>query len=176
MINTDFAGMNKYSGQNIKIPSLIVNTERLKETLGGFKDLSKKGEKQMVDLQFQKMKKMEKMGIDLDDYIIMEQFAQYLPRGKRKLKINIPELRDKLLSNQKLNALTDTSGLRSGGLIAMTGNNKAVAMKSTKKLKEETQKGFQFTIKNKNRIKSEVNLNGGFNPNYTSFKNKFNIK
>jgi hypothetical protein len=105
----------------------------------------------------------------------MEEFAQYLPRGKRKLKLNMPELRDHLLSSDKLNPLTNTDGLRSGGNASMTGGEKAKPKLATNEIKEMNQKQFNFSIKNKNRVKSIANLNNGFNPNYTSFKNNFKI-
>lgn len=112
-----------------------------------------------------KMKKLEDSKISLDEFIATEQFAKYLPRGNRKLKLNMPELRDDLLSKQGLNQGTDTNGLRSGGLAARTGNLKAPPKKATKEL---SQKAILYTIKNDNRLKS--------NPNYTSFKNNFSLK
>lgn len=112
-----------------------------------------------------KMKKLEDSKMDLDEYIVMEQFAKYLPRGNRKLKLNMPELRDDLLSKRNLNQGTDTNGLRSGGLAARTGNLKAPPKKATKELGQKT---MLFTIKNDNRLKT--------NPNYTSFKNNISLK
>jgi hypothetical protein len=112
-----------------------------------------------------KMKKLEDSTMSLDEYIVMEQFAKYLPRGKRKLKLNMPELRDDLLSKRNLNQGTDTNGLRSGGLAARTGNLKAPPKKATKELEQKT---MLFTIKNDNRLKT--------NPNYTSFKNNISLK
>ena len=112
-----------------------------------------------------KMKKLEDSTMSLDEYIVMEQFAKYLPRGNRKLKLNMPELRDDLLSKRNLNQGTDTNGLRSGGLAARTGNLKAPPKKATKELEQKT---MLFTIKNDNRLKT--------NPNYTSFKNNISLK
>lgn len=112
-----------------------------------------------------KMKKLEDSKISLDEFIATEQFAKYLPRGNRKLKLNMPELRDDLLSKRGLNQGTDTNGLRSGGLAARTGNLKAPPKKATKEL---SQKAMLFTIKNDNRLKT--------NPNYTSFKNNISLK
>lgn len=111
-----------------------------------------------------KMKKIEDSNITLDEFIVMEQFAQYLPRGHRKLKLNMPELRDELLSKKGLNQGTDSYGLRSGGLAAMTGGDKAPPEKATKEL---DQKAILYTIKNNNRIPT--------NPNYTSFKNNISL-
>lgn len=112
-----------------------------------------------------KMKKIEDANLSLDEFIVMEEFAQYLPRGHRKLKLNMPELRDQLLSKKGVNQMTDSDGLRSGGLAARTGNLKAPPKQATKELDQKT---ILYTIKNKNRIKE--------NPNYTSFKNNISLK
>lgn len=111
------------------------------------------------------MKKLEDSKISLDEFIATEQFAKYLPRGNRKLKLNMPELRDDLLSKQGLYQGTDVNGLRSGGLAARTGNLKAPPKKATKEL---SQKAILYSIKNDNRLKT--------NPNYTSFKNNISLK
>jgi len=110
------------------------------------------------------MKKIQDSNITLDEFIVMEEFAQYLPRGNRKLKLNMPELRDELLSKKGVNQVTDADGLRSGGLAARTGNLKAPPKQATKELDQKT---ILYTIKNKNRLKT--------NPNYTSFKNNISI-
>lgn len=110
-------------------------------------------------------KKLEDSKISLDEFIAMEEFAKYLPRGNRKLKLNMPELRNELLSKNGLYQGTDVDGLRSGGLAARTGGEKAPPKKATKELDQKT---LLFTIKNNNRLKS--------NPNYTSFKNNFSLK
>jgi hypothetical protein len=113
-----------------------------------------------------KQKKMaEDSKLSLDEFIVMEQFAKYLPRGKRKLKLNLPELRDELLSKQGINQMTDSYGLRSGGLAALTGNSKAPPKEATKEL---DQKAIIYTIRNDNRLPN--------NPCYTSFKNNFSLK
>lgn len=91
-----------------------------------------------------------------DEMIVLENYAQYLPRGKRQLKLNIPELRDALLSKDLISApLTKTSGLNRGGLLSIT----------TKKPKTQTE--YLATIQNKNNLKT--------NPNFTGFKNDFKI-
>jgi hypothetical protein len=111
-----------------------------------------------------KIKKIEDSNITLDEFIVMEQFAQFLPRGHRKLKLNMPELRDELLSKKGINQGTDSYGLRSGGLAAMTGGDKAPPEKATKELDQKT---ILYTIKNNNRLST--------NPNYTSFKNNISL-
>ena len=152
-----------------------IQQHRLKNNLGGYKNLSKTGERQSVKMDKAMIEKIEKSKITTDEYAVMERFAELLPRGHRKLKLNLPELRDALLSNQKLNAMTNTQGLRAGGLASMTNNDKANAKKSTKEIKSLNQKDISYIIQNKNRVKNEVNLKGGFNPNPTSFKNNFRL-
>ena len=83
----------------------------------------------------------------------------------------MPELREEVMSNPKLEPLTDISGLKNGGLVSYKMNGNAV--KGSKEIKDFQQKDFSLTIKNNNRVSSEVNLNNGKNPNYSSFKNKF---
>ena len=110
-------------------------------------------------------KKIEQSPLDLDTFIAMEEFATYLPRGKRQLKLNLPELRDSLLSKSDLNQMTDMDGLRSGGLASFSGNNKAPPKKATKLL---DQVAINYNIKNKNKLST--------NPNPTSFKNTFSLR
>jgi len=110
-------------------------------------------------------KKIDESPLDLDTFIAMEQFSKYLPRGKRQLKLNLPELRNELLSKSDINQLTDTDGLRSGGLASFTGNNKAPPKKATKLLDQKT---INYNIKNKNKLST--------NPNPTSFKNTFSLR
>ena len=112
-----------------------------------------------------KMKAVEDSSLTLDEFIAMEEFAQYLPRGKRKLKLNLPELRNELLSKKGIYQGTDKDGLRSGGKASMTGNEKAPPKQATKELDQKT---ILYTIKNKNKLKT--------NPNPTSFKNNISLK
>jgi hypothetical protein len=146
-----------------------------KAELGGYKNTKDERLHFPVKLDTKMLEKIEESEITLDEFIVMEQFAKYLPRGKRKLKLNMSELKTELLSNINLSALTDSNGLRTGGTAAMKGNMKAKPKLATKNIKEMEQKAFNFTIKNKNRVKSDYNLNNGDNPRYTSFKNKFKI-
>jgi len=125
-------------------------------------------------LSVKKTKQLEQSRIDKDQYIAMEQFAKLLPRGKRKLKLNMKELREEIFSNPKLATLTDDQGLKSGGIVSykLKGN----AVRGSKKIDELTQRDFGVSIKNNNRVTSDVNLNNGKNPNYASFKNNFVLK
>ena len=148
--------------------SLYLNIS--KQSIDGKQDLSK-SDKERVKLSSKIKEKIEQSRIDENDYIAMEEFAKLLPRGKRKLKLNMPELRDEVMSNPKLEPLTDVSGLKNGGLVSYQMNGNAV--NGSKKIKDLQQKDFSLTIKNNNRVSSDVNLNNGKNPNYSSFKNKF---
>ena len=141
-----------------------------KQSIAGKHDLSK-SDKERVKLDGKIKEKIQQSRIDENDYIAMEQFAKLLPRGKRKLKLNMPELREEVMSNPKLEPLTDLAGLKNGGLVSYKMNGNAV--KGSKKINELQQKDFSLTIKNNNRVSNEVNLNNGKNPNYSSFKNKF---
>ena len=109
-------------------------------------------------------KKLEMSPLSLDSFISMEQFATFLPRGRRKLRLNMPELREELLSKRGLNQGTDVDGLRSGGKAAMTGNMKAPPKKAASELDQAT---ILYNIMNKNKLAT--------NPNPTSFKNKFRL-
>ena len=94
--------------------------------------------------------------ISLEERIVLENYAQYLPRGNRQLKLNVKELTDAVLSKDLIAApLTKTSGLNRGGLLSVT----------TKKPK--TQIEYIATIQNKNNLKT--------NPDFTGFKNDFKI-
>jgi len=143
--------------------------------LGGFRKVIRPGEQPKVKLPEKLQKRIDDSQISTDEYIALEQFAKLLPRGLRKLKLNMPELRAELLSNQRLNAMTDSQGLRKGGFAALSGNQKGNARRGTKVIKELNQEDLLFTIKNKNRLKARTNFDRSVNPNYTSFKNNFKI-
>lgn len=104
--------------------------------------------------------------IDEKEYIAMLAYAKYLPRGKRMLKLNYPELRDMLIGVQEKEApLTDLHGLNSGGKLSQ--------QMPVKKLKAMTQMQHHYTIKNDNRVRSMRNATPDKkNPNFTSWKNK----
>ncbi len=94
--------------------------------------------------------------ISMEEKVILENYASYLPRGNRQLKLNVKELTDALLSKDLMAApLTKTSGINRGGLQSI----------STKKPKSQLE--YIATIKNKNKLK--------MNPAYSSFKNDFKI-
>ena len=88
-------------------------------------------------------------------YEEMLYFAKYQPSGKRKL--NDTNLA-RMVIGEDIAPLTDTQGLRKGGMVSEGNVNK-------KPLKNKT---IKLTVKNNNRLKD--------NPNYTSFKNDFKLK
>ena len=87
-------------------------------------------------------------------YEEMLYFAKYQPSGKRKL--NDTNL-SRMVIGEDIAPLTDTQGLRKGGMVSEGNVNK-------KPLKNKT---IKLTVKNTNRLKN--------NPNYTSFKNDFKL-
>jgi hypothetical protein len=99
---------------------------------------------------------MPKAKFSEEEMIVLENYAQYLPRGNRKLSLNIKELTDALLSRIQIAApLTKTSGLNSGGLLSLTTE------------KPKSQNEYLATIQNKNNLKT--------NPNFAGFKNDFKL-
>ena len=102
-----------------------------------------------------------------DEYITMLEYAKYLPRGKRMMKLNYPELRDMMVSNELMkNPLDVTSGLRKGGKVAFEGT---AAL---------SQKEHMLNILNKNKPKNSMYKKAKLAPeykngNYSYFKNNF---
>jgi len=123
------------------------------DSVGGLeKGMNDKGEK----LKSENMKP-EGGKITEDEMIVMEQYAKLLPRGNRKLKLNLPELRDTILAKDLIAApLTKSSGLNRGGNNSLLTNGKL-----------KTQKDYIVDIQNKNALST--------NPNFTSFKNNFSL-
>ena len=108
--------------------------------------------------------------IDEKEYIAMLTYAKYLPRGKRMLKLNYPELRDMLIGVQEKGApLTKTTGLNSGGKLSKD--------MPVKKLREMSQKQHLVTIKNENRVRSMRNATADKKaPNPSSWKNLVELR
>lgn len=158
------------------ISSNTVYLKVAKESIGGNQNLN--ATQTIPKLTEKELENKGKARITEDEYIAMEQFAKLLPRGNRQLRLNLPELKDEMLSNPKLEPMTDTSGLKTGGIASVEFNGNA--KKSVKKIKEMKQKDFKVSIKNNNRVTapenySSTNLNG-YNPDYTSFKNNFILR
>ena len=124
-----------------------------KNSVGGFQNPTLGKPEKLVD---NKDKGKTKSEITQDEMIVMEEYAKYLPRGKRQLKLNVKELRNTVLANDLMAApLTKTSGLNRGGNLSLVGG------------KPKEQKEYLYTIQNKNKLPN--------NPNPTSFKNNFKI-
>ena len=158
------------------ITSNTVYLKVSKESIGGKQDIN--ASQDIPKLTEKELENRGRARISQEEYIVMEQFATLLPKGNRKLRLNMPELKDEMLSNPKLQPMTDTSGLKTGGLASTEFNGNA--KKSVKKIKEMEQKDFKVSIKNNNRVTapenySSTNLNG-YNPDYTSFKNNFILR
>ena len=108
-----------------------------------------------------------------DAFLTLREYAKWLPRGKRQLRLNMSELREMLVSNDlKDTPLTKMNGLNSGGKLSFASNQ---STQNVAKLLSQSEHIEGVTIKNKNRLKSASNLKGGFNPNYTSFKNNIRL-
>ena len=97
--------------------------------------------------------------ISLEEKLVLENYASYLPRGNRQLKLNVKELTDAVIAKDLIAApLTKTSGLNRGGLLSVT---------TELPKKPKSQAEYIATIQNKNNLK--------MNPNYTGFKNDFKL-
>jgi hypothetical protein len=107
-------------------------------------------------------------------YLAMVEYAKWLPRGKRQLRLNTPQLKELLLSNDlKKTALTKTSGLNRGGKLAFASNQNT---KQVKQLLTQAEHIKGVTIMNNNRVSNSFyNFKGGKNPNPTSFKNNIRL-
>jgi len=125
-------------------------------------------------------KALETSRISDNDYIILQEYARFLPRGKRELlRLDLPALKKILLGNVLAkDSLTNDSGLRQGGKIA--------DMVVERKPKEEIIKTLltqreHHTIFNGSTVVNPHNYTRGLaernqNPNPTSFKNHFVLK
>lgn len=139
--------MSKISNQNV-----YLNVK--KNSVGGYQNPKLGKPEKLVDNKDKET--TVKAEISQDEMIVMEEYAKYLPRGKRQLKLNIKELRNTVLANDLMAApLTKTSGLNRGGNLSLVGG------------KPKEQKEYLFTIANKNKLPN--------NPNLASFKNNFKI-
>ena len=107
-------------------------------------------------------------------YLTMTEYAKWLPRGRRQLRLNQSELKELLISNDlKKTSLTKISGLNSGGKLAFSANQ---GTKQVQKLLTQQEHIKTNTIMNNNRVSNSFyNFKGGKNPNYTSFKNHIRL-
>ena len=107
-------------------------------------------------------------------YLTMTEYARWLPRGRRQMKLNMPQLKELLVSNDlKKTSLTKMSGLNRGGKLAFASNQ---GTKQVKQLLTQAEHMKGPTIMNNNRVSNSFyNFKGGLNPNYTSFKNHIRL-
>jgi len=125
------------------------------QSVGGFRNPPTGKNIETIQLPKAVQNRLKDSIITPEMYTNMLYFAQQQPSGKRKLNdINT----SKLIITENIAPLTDTQGLRKGGLVS-EGNV------DRKPLKNKT---IKLNIKNNNRIEG--------NPNYTSFKNNFKLK
>ena len=136
-----------------KISTQAINLNVKKNSVGGFQNPTLGKREKLPDPEKKDKGKAE---ITEDEMIVLGEYAKYLPRGKRQLKLNVKELRNTVLANDLMAVpLTKTSGLNRGGNLSLVGG------------KPKQQKEYLYTIKNDNKVSG--------NPNPTSFKNNFKI-
>jgi len=126
-----------------------------RQSVGGFRNPPAGNKVDTLTLPKAVEKRLKDSIITPEMYEEMLYFAKYQPAGKRKLNdINL----SKMVIGEDIAPLTDTQGLRKGGMVS-EGNV------DRKPLKNKT---IKINIKNNNRLEG--------NPNYPSFKNSFKLK
>jgi hypothetical protein len=126
-----------------------------RQSVGGYRNPPAGNKVETLKLPKAVEKRLKDSIITPEMYEQMLYFAKYQPAGKRKLNdINL----SKMVIGEDIAPLTDTQGLRKGGLVS-EGNV------DRKPLKNKT---IKINIKNNNRLEG--------NPNYPSFKNSFKLK
>lgn len=126
-----------------------------RQSVGGFRNPLPANKVETLKLPKAVEQRLNKSIITPEMYEEMLYFAKYQPAGKRKLNdVNL----SKMVIGEDIAPLTDTQGLRKGGMVS-EGNV------DRKPLKNKT---IKLNIKNNNRVEG--------NPNYSSFKNNFSLK
>jgi hypothetical protein len=126
-----------------------------RQSVGGFRNPPAGNKVETLKLPKAVEQRLKKSIITPEMYQQMLYFAKYQPAGKRKLNDFDTS---KLVIGEDIAPLSDTSGLRKGGMVS-EGNV------DRKPLKNKT---IKLNIKNNNRLEG--------NPNYSSFKNNFKLK
>ena len=135
---------NKNMTQNIR-----------RQSVGGFRNPPTGNKIETLKLPKAVEKRLKDSIITPEMYEEMLYFAKYQPSGKRKLNdVNL----SKMVIGEDIAPLTDTQGLRKGGMVS-EGNVDRKPLKN---------KPIKLNIKNNNRLEG--------NPNYPSFKNDFKLK
>jgi hypothetical protein len=140
--------MNKITNKNI-------NENIRRQSVGGFRNPAAGKNIETVKISNAVQKRLKNSVITPEMYKEMLYFAKFQPSGRRKL--NNIDL-SKMVIGEDIAPLTDTQGLREGGLVSEGNVNR-------KPLKD---KSLKLNIENNNKKKS--------NPNFTYFKNKFKLK
>jgi hypothetical protein len=135
----------------VKLSNTTINDNIRRQSVGGYR----KPKVEITKLSKGVQQRLKDSIITPAMYEDMLYFAKYQPAGKRKL--NDTNL-SRMVIGEDIAPLTDTQGLRKGGLVS-EGNVDRKPLKN---------KPIKLTIKNNNRLKS--------NPNYSSFKNNFTLK
>jgi hypothetical protein len=135
----------------VKLSNTTINDNIRRQSVGGYR----KPKVEITKLSKGVQQRLKDSIITPAMYENMLYFAKYQPAGKRKL--NDTNL-SRMVIGEDIAPLTDTQGLRKGGLVS-EGNVDRKPLKN---------KPIKLTIKNNNRLKS--------NPNYSSFKNNFTLK
>ena len=131
-----------------KITSQAIATQVARESVGGLRDPDGEIHNE-VKLSPAVKRKLAHAKIAPDAYLVMLEYAKYLPSGKRKLKLDLPELRQMLVANDLENTpLTKTSGLNAGGKVSET---------APPKLELLDQRAHLFRLVNKNKPESAPN-------------------
>jgi hypothetical protein len=126
-----------------------------RQSVGGFRNPPTGNKVETLKLPKAVQQRLKNSVITPEMYEQMLYFAKYQPAGKRKLNdVNL----SRMVIGEDIAPLTDTQGLRKGGLVS-EGNV------DRKPLKNKT---IKLNIKNNNRIQG--------NPDYPSFKNNFSLK
>ena len=126
-----------------------------RQSVGGYRNPPAGNKVETLKLPKAVEKRLKDSIITPEMYEQMLYFAKYQPAGKRKLNdINL----SRMVIGEDIAPLTDTQGLRKGGLVS-EGNVDRRPLKN---------KTIKINIKNNNRLEG--------NPNYPSFKNNFKLK
>jgi len=126
-----------------------------RQSVGGYRNPPAGNKVETIKLPKAVQQRLKNSVITPEMYEEMLYFAKYQPSGKRKLNdVNV----SRMVIGEDIAPLTDTQGLRKGGMVS-EGNVDRKPLKN---------KPIKLNIKNNNRIEG--------NPDYPSFKNNFRLK
>lgn len=138
-----------------RISNKNINQNVRRQSVGGFRNPLPGNKVEVIKLPKAVEKRLKDSIITPEMYEEMLYFAKFQPAGKRKLNdVNL----SRMVIGEDIAPLTDTQGLRKGGMVS-EGNVDRKPLKN---------KVIKLNIKNNNRLEE--------NPNYPSFKNNFKLK